>query len=162
MEYKISQIEQILFTGKQNIPWNDVEIYLKQYIGLKYIVNEYGDEIQIPGNFPDEFSESRYTKKLRGAIAKAKANTASIIDQLIANATNKRWLINKEHKHEKSASGGWYRYDSYFGLPVMGNGEETARLNIFKATLVVKINKNGLFLYDIIDIKKEASTPLES
>ena len=44
----------------------------------------------------------------------------------------------------------------------MGNGEETARLNIFKATLVVKINENGLFLYDIIDIKKEASTPLES
>lgn len=38
------------------------------------------------GDFPNEFSESKYTKKLRGALAKVKANSAQIIDSMIINA----------------------------------------------------------------------------
>ena len=36
------------------------------------------------------------------------------------------------------------------------------RWNYYKGTLLVRINDNGLFLYDIINIKKETSTPRES
>lgn len=35
--------------------------------------------------------------------------------------------------------------------------------NVFHASLLIRHDKNGkLYLYDIIDIKKETSTPLES
>ena len=55
-----------------------------------------------------------------------------------------------------------HRYDTYFGIPVKSSQEESARLNKYKATLIVRRTTQGLFLYDVIDIKKEASTPLES
>lgn len=31
MKGKVSQIDKIIFTNKQNIPWNDVEQYLKRW-----------------------------------------------------------------------------------------------------------------------------------
>lgn len=55
-----------------------------------------------------------------------------------------------------------YRYDTYFAIPVQGSAECNKRLNYYIATLVVRKTINGLFLYDMINIKKEASTPLES
>ena len=148
--------------NKQNIPWNDVENYLKKYIGQSFVVQEYQDRISIAGDFPDEFSESKYTKSLRGAVAKAKANAAQIIDLLIENATNRRWIENKNVKHKNNASEGWFRYDTYFKMPVKGSEECTERFNQYKATLVVRKTSKGLFLYDLLDIKKEASTPHES
>lgn len=151
----IPVIERTLFFGKNNIPWNDVEKYLKKYIGRTYVVREYQDKINIPGDFPNEYAESRYTKKLRGALAKVKANAAQIIDQLIVNATNRRWVENKEIKHKENASGGWYRYDTYFAVLVKSSNEESERMNHYKATVIVRITSKGLFLYDIVDIKKE-------
>ena len=47
MEYQVSEVEKIIFLSKQNIPWNDVEQYLKQYIGQTFIVREYQDSISI-------------------------------------------------------------------------------------------------------------------
>lgn len=44
MQVKISNV---LFASKQNIPWNDVETYLKRYIGEEFIVSESGDHICI-------------------------------------------------------------------------------------------------------------------
>ena len=158
----IPVIEKTLFFGKNHIPWNDVEKYLKKYIGQTYIVKEYQDEIIIAGDFPNEYAESRYTKKLRGALAKVKSNSVQIIDLLIVNATNRRWIENKALKHKENASEGWYRYDTYFEALVRGNNEEQARKNQYKATLVVRKTSKGLFLYDIIDIKKGARTPLKS
>lgn len=153
-----ADVPRIIFSGKQNIPWNDVEKYLKKYIGQEIEVKGYGDVIRIGGEFPDEFTESRYTKKLRGALAKAKANAGQVIDVMIENAENKRWVENKDAKHEKEASGGWYRYDVGFTIPVEHNGE--LRKNAYIGTAVVRIKDDELYLYDIINIKKEASTPL--
>lgn len=81
-----AEVKSIIFKNKQNIPWNDVEDYLKGFIGIEIIVKEYGDVIYIQGDFPDEFTESRYTKKLRGALAKAKANAAQVIVEMLENA----------------------------------------------------------------------------
>lgn len=139
-----------------------MEQYLKRYIGRTFVVREYQDPICIAGDFPNEFSESKYTKKLRGALAKVKANAAQIIDLMIENATNRRWIENKNDKHRYNASEGWYRYDTYFIMPVKGSEEEDVRYNEYRATLVVRKTLRGLYLYDILDIKKEASTPLES
>ncbi len=162
MERNISKIDRIIFTNKQNIPWKEVEQYLKRYIGKNFIVNEYSDSIFIGSDFPDEFTESKYTKSLRGALAKVKANMAQIIGTIIVNATNRRWMKNKADKHNKNASEGWYRYDTYFSMPVKGSEENIERINQYRATLVVRKTSAGLFLYDVINIKKEASTPLES
>lgn len=71
-------------------------------------------------------------------------------------------MENKADKHVKDAKEGWYRYDSYFAMPVQGSNEKRKRVNIYKATLIVRKSVKGLFLYDIINIKKEASKPLES
>jgi len=157
---KEAYIENIIFLNKQKIPWSEVETYLKQYVGQKYIVEETKDVINIGSDFPEEFSESKYTKNLRGSIAKAKANAAQVIGKMIVIATNKRWIENKNIKHKKDAKQGWYRYDSYFAVPVQGSNEKNGRVNIYKATLVVRSSLKGLYLYDVINIKKEASKPL--
>lgn len=159
---KIAYIEDIIFLNKQNIAWNEVEEYLKNYIGKAYVVEETKDVVCIASDFPDEYAESKYTKRLRGSIAKAKANASQVIGKMIVVATNRRWIENKDKKHKKDAQKGWYRYDTYFGVPVQGSEESEMRVNIFRATLVVRISLDGLFLYDIINIKKEASKPLES
>ena len=76
MNKNIAYIENIIFIGKQNIGWNKVEEYLKIYIGESYIVEETKDVIKIASDFPNEYAESKYTKSLRGSIAKSKANAA--------------------------------------------------------------------------------------
>ena len=129
---KVAYIEDIIFMNKQNIPWSEVESYLKQYVGEKYIVEETKDLINVGSDFPEEFSESKYTKSLRGSIAKAIANAAQVIGKMIVIATNKRWIENKNEKHKKDAKQGWYRYDSYFAMPVQGSDKKKVELIYIK------------------------------
>lgn len=154
-------IKKRLFKGKRDVPWDDVEEYLKRYIGRSFAVETTGDVIYIPKDLPDEYSGSRYTKNLRGAAAKAKANLIPEIEQIIKNATNRRYVDNKDPKHERDASNGWYRFDILFGIIVQGENEYYPRENIYKGTLVVRRNDQRNELYDIVNIKKEASKPLE-
>ena len=151
-------VPEIVFNNRQNIPWEDVETLLKGLIGREIVVKHYGDIIHIAGDFPDEYTESKYTKKLRGALAKAKANAGQIIEKLIEHAVNRRWVENKDPKHKKEANGGWYRYDVGFTIPVNENGK--CRKNSYTGTIVVRIKNEKLYLYDLINIKKETSTPL--
>ncbi|MBQ7588455.1 MAG: hypothetical protein IJT37_10590 [Lachnospiraceae bacterium] len=155
-------IEKQIFLGKQNIDWQGVEQYLKKYVGLHITVAEYGDEILIPGDFPDEYAFSDYTKRLRGGLAKTKANASQVIIQLIEKATNRRYIENKSQKHAKDAVEGWYRYDVSFAVAVRGENELNIRWNNYKGTLIVRIKNRILTLYDLINIKKEACKPLES
>ena len=67
-------IRRVLFRGRRNIAWHEVENYLKSFVGKSYLIPEYGDRIFIGTDFPDEYTESKYTKRLRGALAKVKAN----------------------------------------------------------------------------------------
>ena len=152
MQY--ANVKEILFKNKQNIKWNEVERYLKVFIGKKYIVKNNGDEINIESDFPDEYAESKYTKKLRGALAKAKANASQVIREMIECAENRRWIENKDDKHNKDADGGWYRYDVGFSIPVEHNGQMSK--NYYMATMVVRIKNSKLCLYDIINIKKRS------
>lgn len=51
MGYKIAKIKEVVFVSKQNIPWNDVEQYLKQCIGQMFVGEEYQDSIYIASTF---------------------------------------------------------------------------------------------------------------
>ena len=37
------EVKNIIFKNKQNIPWNDVEVFLKGFIGIDVTVKKYGD-----------------------------------------------------------------------------------------------------------------------
>ena len=71
---QIVVITDIRFQGKRNINWEEVEKYLKEYIGNCYEVVETADQIFISSDFPGELKGSKDTRRLVGANAKAKAN----------------------------------------------------------------------------------------
>ena len=156
---KIVQINSIVFKGKRNVNWSEVKEYLKKYIGDSYVNNETGEEIFIGGEFPEEFTESESRKALMGANAKAKANAAVCIPEIIKAASNPVFEENKKEKHIKDAQNGWYRFDVRFSMPVFEN-EVVVRRNIFTARVLVNHAANGKkYLYDILAIKKETSKP---
>ena len=122
---KIVVISDIRFKGKRNINWEEVEQYLKEYIGDCYEVVETSDQVYIGSDFPGELKGSEDTKRLYGANAKAKANATQGIPMLLQCATNRRWQEN------------------------------------FKEMLIRHAADGNLYLYDMVNIKKETSTPLE-
>lgn len=76
-------------------------------------------------------------------------------------ASNGEVTPNKKLKHEIDGANGWYHYESRFGLSVYSENGEVERYNVFHVYMIVRHDKNGRkYLYDIINIKKETSTPL--
>ena len=105
----------------------------------------------------------KYTYSLRGTAAKAKANAAQGIPEMLEIALDKKFEHNREAKHQWNARNGWYRYDSRFALPVFLENGEVERYNIFHASMLIRCANDGrLYLYDILEIKKETGNPLES
>ena len=154
-------INDIRFKGKRSINWREVRAYLKEYGGAFYMVASTGDVIYIGADLPNEYSGSKYTHSLKGTNAKAKANATQGIPEMIEIALGKYYRENKESKHWRNARYGWYRYNSRFALPVYKD-DEIERYNIFHASLIVRYSEdNRMYLYDIIDIKKETSNSLE-
>ncbi len=101
--------------------WKEVRANLKECVGDFYKVASTGDVIYIGSDLPSEYSGSEYTKKLNGAAAKAKANAAQGLHEIIE------------------------------------------RYNVFHTSLIIRHANDGkMYLYDIIDIKKETSTSLET
>lgn len=159
-ENRIVLINDIIFKGKRSITWDDVKEYLRQFVGEFYAIADTKEIVYIGADMPDEYTGSRYTYKLKGTVAKAKANAAQGIPEMIEIATDKRFTENKNKRHRKDAKYGWYRYDSRFALPAY-NGDEVERYNIFKATMIIRHDKNGkLYLYDVLNIKKETGNSL--
>lgn len=159
---QIVVINDIRFKGRQNIDWDEVKQYLKQYVGEFVEIAKSKEIIYIGNDLPDEYTGSNYTARLKGALAKAKANAAQGIPELIEIAENKRFRENLAKKHDNDARFGWYRFDSRFALPVFDDDGKFLRYNTFHAELVIRHAKdNKLYLYDIMNIKKETSTPLE-
>ena len=159
---QIVVVNDIRFKGKRNINWNEVEQYLKQYVGELIEIAESKEIIYIGSDLPDEYSGSNYTARLKGALAKAKANAAQGLPEMIEIAQKGRFQKNLKKKHNKNAKYGWYRYDSRFAIPIFDENNDILRYNMFHAELVIRHSEDGkLYLYDVINIKKETSTPLE-
>ena len=159
---KIVFIHDIIFKKKQYVEWKDVKEYLKRYVGEVYEVLSAEEEIYIGADFPNEYTGSAYTYTLKGVNVKAKANAVQGIPEMIEIATGGNYKANDEEKHNRNAKFGWYRYDTYFAIPVHANDGEVDHYNVFHASLLIRHSEDGKkYLYDIIDIKKETSYPLE-
>ena len=61
----IVMINDIIFKGKRSLNWEDVEQYLKDYVGDFYSIAEDGEIVFIGTNLPGEYSGSIYTKNLK-------------------------------------------------------------------------------------------------
>jgi transcriptional regulator with XRE-family HTH domain len=154
----IVMINDIVFKGKRSVEWAYAEKYLRQYVGDFYQIAETEDIIYIGTDLPDEYSGSNYTKHIKGTIAKAKANAAQAIPEMIEIATSKTFEDNKKNKHSRHAKNGWYRYDTRFALPVYDENGEVERYNVFSARLLIRHASSGkMYLYDVLEIKKETS-----
>lgn len=102
-------------------------------------------------------------RNVKGANAKAKANAAQGLPELLMIADEKEYEINRKEKHSQDAKYGWYSYVTRFALPVYGENENIERYNVFQAIMLVRHAEDGkLYLYDIIKIKKETSTLFQS
>ena len=100
-----------------------MECYLKQYVGEFFKIEDSNKIIYIGSDLPDEYTHSKYTKVLKGANAKAKANAAQGIPELLKIATNELHEENRKEKHEKNAKyGEMYLYD------IMNIKKETSNL----------------------------------
>lgn len=160
---KIVLINDVSFKGKRKEDWKEVENYLKNFVGNFYEIEETAEKIYISGDFPDEFTGSENRLALKGAVAKAKANASQGIPELIQIATNRQYSENYKSKHDKNAKYGWYRYDVRFALPIIDDKSgEICRYNVYFARMLVRHSADGKkYLYDILAIKKETSSPLE-
>ena len=155
----IVMINDIIFKGRQAINWEDVEKYLMQYVGEFYTIADNGEVVYIGTDLPDEYTHSEYTNILKGANAKAKANAAQGLPELIETASGVRFTLNTKPKHNKDAKNGWYRYESRFALPVFGDNGEVTRYNVFHVAMILRHAEDGKkYLYDIMNIKKETSS----
>lgn len=160
---KVVFIPKIIFMNKQNIDWKEVEIYLERYIGKLVEITESKDIVYVGKTLPDEYAGSKYTRKAKGARAKAKANATQGILEMIEIATEKDFRENHKEKHRKNAEKGWYYYTTRFALPIYENETKTNEYNEYSACMIVNCTSNGkMYLYDLIDIKKEASNPLKT
>ncbi len=156
--HKVVVINEILFYGKKNLPWDKVEQYLKRYIGKVVTVAETGEEDHIGPDFPDEYKGSEDTIKTRGAYAKAKANAVQGIEEMIRIARKTSELKNLKNRKLEKAKYGWYRYLTRFALPIINEENVITHYNVYLATLVVRIDsRKRLFLYDVVNITKESS-----
>lgn len=91
---KIVLINDIRFKARKRENWKDVEEYLKEYVEEFYEIAETSEKIFISTDFPDEYANSESRMDLKGAVAKAKANAAQGIPELIQIATNQEFSEN--------------------------------------------------------------------
>ena len=156
-------INDIRFKGKRSLNWDDVEEYLRSYVGDFYSIAESNEIVYIGADLPDEYSHSEYTRILKGANEKAKANAAQGLPELINTAKNMAFTENSKAKHQKDAMYGWYKYESRFALPIFGSDGEIERYNVFHAAMIFRHAQDGKkYLYDIMNIKKETSNLFQS
>ncbi len=155
-------INDIRFKTRRTINWNEVEEYLKEYIGKYYEILETSEKVYIGTDFPDEFCHSQDKIRLKGGNERAKANMVSAIGELIRVATNKVVSEDFGNKHKSKAQQGWYRYDTRFGIPTYNSDGALQQYNIYSARMLVRCDEKGkLYLYDLVRTKKETSSPPE-
>lgn len=67
---------------------------------------ETGDIIYISSDFPDEYANSQSRIALKGTLAKAKANAALVIPELLMLANNPSYEENTKEKHRINVMNG--------------------------------------------------------
>ena len=141
---RLVRINDIRFKGKRSGNWGDVKKYLTEHhIGEMYTITSSADVVYIGKDLPDEYAGSEYTYTLKGTVAKAKANAAQGLGEMLEIATDRRFTPNQKDKHNMDAANGWYRYESRFSLPIYEEDGSVERYNIFRAYMIVRHDLNG-------------------
>ena len=99
------------------------------------------------GRWTQIFTICIYRNSIKGTNAKAKANAATGIPELIEIAVGKHFRENNEDKHRRDGKNGWYRYDSKFALPVYDDNGKVERYNIFHASVLIRHSNDGGCIY---------------
>ena len=99
----------------------------------------------------------------KGRKSKSKGKCAQGIREMVEIATDKVYRENHKEKHSEDAHNGWFYYVTRFAIPLYNNEKKTGEYNVYSACLVVNHAANRkMYLYDVVDIKKEASNPLKT
>ena len=93
----------IKFKGKRAVNWNEVKEYLKNYVGEFYNIVANNEMIYIGNDLPSEYTGLKYTYKLKGTVAKAKANAAQGIPELLEIAQGGSYRENHKKRNEQLA-----------------------------------------------------------
>jgi len=158
---KVVFIRDLRFKGNKKEEWTEIEAYLREYVGQCYEIIETSEKVYIGKGFPDEFAHGKDKIILKGSNAKAKANAAQVVGELIQSACNKSVAPDYAEKHKGKAKYGWYRYDTRIALPIYDDSGELVRFNVYKMRMLVRHDKDGKrYLYDFLRTKKETSSPL--
>ncbi len=130
--------------------------YIKSNKGLVATIMETGLPVEIGGDLPKEYANSKYSQRLRSHEAgkwEDKARFTPSLGEMIEIAENRRWeRESNKHKHPSHFKYGFYRYDSTVAVPD-GNGGFRA----YDVELVINnhVNKKH-YLYDVVNIKENA------
>ena len=117
------------------------------------------NDIRFKGKRSVNWKEAR--EYLKGYIGDFYTIAATGLPEMIEIAVGKHFRENHEDKHKRDAKNGWYRYDSRFAFPVYDAEGELERYNVFHASMLIRHSNDGkMYLYDVIDIKKETSNSL--
>lgn len=150
-------INDIRFRGKSWDEWDEIEEYLRQYVGECYEILETSENVFIGEDFPKEFTGSEYTTHLWKGKKHAKANVVSGIPELINTASAPQHNENMKQKHQDNARFGWYSYKVRFALPVyrIGKSASLTEYKLYSADMLVRHDKDDKkYLYDIINIER--------
>ena len=151
-------INDIRFRGKSWNEWDEIEEYLRQYVGECYEILETSEKIFVGDDFPDEYVGSNYTAKLWPDKNFVKANASQGIPELIEISTKEDSTNNTKSKHSDDAEFGWSVYRTRFALPKYVQMEGVYKLTgykIYRADLIVREDHmNEKYLYDLINIKR--------
>lgn len=89
------------FSDYYGIPYRTIQDW---EAGEFYQIEDCNKMIYIGSDLPDEYMHSNYTRILKGANAKAKANAAQGLPELLKIATNEVYEDNRKEKHSTLAS----------------------------------------------------------
>ena len=136
------------FSDYYGIPYRTIQDW---EAGEFYQIEDCNKMIYIGSDLPDEYMHSNYTRILKGANAKVKANAAQGLPELLKIATNEVYEDNRKEKHSKDAKYGWYSYDSRFALPVFSDDGEIERYNVFNVAMLLR-HTSSVFMYVVLQI----------
>ena len=138
MERKIDVIDD--FNGRKIVFIHDIIFKKKQYVEWKDV--------------------KEYLKRYVGEVYKALSSEEEIY--IGVDFPNEYTGVLKGVNVKANEKLGWYRYDTYFAIPVHASDGEVDHYNVFHASILLRHSEDGKkYLYDIIDTKKETSYPLE-
>ena len=133
--------------------------YLRQHIGEVYRIIESGQKVYLGEDLPGEYTESRYTRRIRNKGHEAfgaKNRMAAGIGEAVEIATNRRWEKVK-HPDNKDAKYGLYRYNTSIAFPQYDSGGTLTQVHAYSADLVIRNASDGKkYLYDVVNIKNDA------